>query len=117
MANASHGIAVVWNGVTLGEVVSVSVDGITAETVDVTPRGQAVRYKKFSRADGDYGTVTLTVRGTSAMSITNVGLTATLSISGPGVSWTFNGAMYEKLGWSASVGELQSGSMTFKIGA
>ena len=117
MANVSQGISVSWNGATLGEVVSVSVDGIVAETVDVTPRGQAVRYKRFSRADGDYGSVTLTVRGTTAMSITNVGLTATLSITGPGVSWTFNGAMYEKLGWSASVGELQSNSVTFKIGA
>jgi len=44
-------------------------------------------------------------------------LTANLSISGPGVSWTFNGALFEKLAWSASVGELQSHSVTFKIGA
>jgi hypothetical protein len=117
VANVSQGLAVTWGGVTLGEVVSVSVDGITAETVDVTPRSQAVRFKKYGRADGDYGTVTMTVRGTAAMQITNVGLTATLSISGPGVSWTFNGALFEKLAWSAGVGELQSHSVTFKIGA
>jgi len=117
VANVSQGLAVTWGSVTLGEVVSVSVDGITAETVDVTPRNQAVRFKKYGRADGDYGTVTMTVRGTNGMSLSNVGLTANLSISGPGVSWTFNGALFEKLAWSAGVGELQSHSVTFKIGA
>lgn len=117
MANSSHGMTVTWGAIALGEVISVSVDGISAETVEVTPRSQAVRYKKFSRADGDYGTVTMTVRGTAAMQITNVGLTATLSISGPGASWSFGGAMLEKLSWSASVGELQTNSVTFKIGA
>jgi hypothetical protein len=117
VANVSQGLAVTWDNVTLGQVVSVSVDGITAETVDVTPRSQAARYKKYSRADGDYGSVSLTLRGTAGMSSTNVGLTGSLSISGPGVSWTFNGALFEKLAWSASVGELQSHSVTFKIGA
>jgi hypothetical protein len=117
VANVSQGLAVTWGGVTLGEVVSVSVDGITAETVDVTPRSQAARYKKYSRADGDYGSVSLTVRGAAGMAATNVGLTATLSISGPGVSWSFGGAMFETLGWSAGVGELQTYSVTFKIGA
>jgi len=117
VANYSQGLTVTWGGVTLGEVVSVSVDGISVETVDVTPRSQAVRYKKYSRADGDYGTVSLTVRGTNGMAITNVGLTATLSINGPGVSFSFGGAMFEKLAWSAGVGELQSHSVTFKIGA
>jgi len=117
VANYSQGLAVTWGGVTLGDVVSVSVDGITAETVDVTPRSQAARYKKYSRADGDYGSVSLTLRGTAGMSSTNVGLTGSLSISGPGVSFSFGGAVFEKLGWSGSVGELQTFSVTFKIGA
>jgi len=117
VANVSQGFAVAWHGVTLGEVVSVSVDGITAETVDVTPRSQAARFKKYSPADGDYGSVSLALRGTACMSYTNVGLTGSLSISGPGVSFSFGTAVFEKLGWSGSVGELQTFSVTFKIGA
>lgn len=117
MANVSQGTTVTWNGVTLGEVVSVNVDGITAETVDATPRTQAARSKIFSVADIDYGTISATVRGTPAMTSTNVGLTGTLTIVGPSVSWSFTGAIFEKLGWSASVGELQTYSVTFKVGA
>ena len=117
MANVSQGIAAVWDGVTLGEVVSVSVEGLTAETVDVTPRNHQQRNKLFSVADTDLGTVSFTLRGTNGMTATNVGLTGTLSITGPGASWNFIGAIFEKLGWSASVGELQAYSVTFKIGA
>ena len=116
MANASQGITVVWNSVTLGEVVSVSVDGLAAETVDVTPRNHLQRNKLFSVADTDLGTVSLTLRGTNGMTATNVGLTGTLSITGPGASWSFTGAIFETLGWSASVGELQLFNVTFRTG-
>jgi len=51
------------------------------------------------------------------MTTTAVGLTGTLSISGTGVSWSFSGAIFETLGWSASVGELQQYRATFKVGA
>lgn len=117
MANASQGMTVTWGGTALGEVISVSVDGLSAESVDVTPRSSASRFKKYSAADSDYGSVSLTVRGTALMSGTNVGLTAALSISGPGASWTFDKAILEKFGWTASVGELQQYSVTFKAGA
>jgi hypothetical protein len=117
VANVSQGTTVTWNGVTLGEVVNVSVDGVTAETVDVTPRTSTSRQKVFAVADTDYGTVTATVRGTAGMASTNVGLTGTLSITGPSVSWSFTGAIFEKLGWNASVGELQTYNVTFKVGA
>lgn len=117
MANVSQGFTVTWNGIALGEVVNVSVDGVQADSVEVTPRSQASRAKAYSPADVDYGTVSLTVRGTNAMSSTNVGLTAALSIVGPGVNWSFGKAMFERLGWSAAVGELQSWSATFKVGA
>lgn len=117
MANVSQGLSATWSGVTLGELVSVNVDGISAETVDVTPRNHQQRNKLFSRADTDLGSVSITLRGTNGMTATNVGLTGTLSINGPSASWTFNGAIFEKLGWSASVGELQFYNVTFKVGA
>lgn len=117
MANVSQGHTVTWNGVTLGEVVSVNVDGITAETVDLNPRNTATRYKVYSHSDVDIGSISVTLRGTAGMTATNVGLTGTLSISGPGSSWAFNKAFFERLGWSASVGELQIYSVAFKVGA
>jgi hypothetical protein len=50
------------------------------------------------------------------MMTTNVGLTATLSISGPGLSFSFAKAIFQKLGWSAAVGDLQTYTATFKMG-
>ena len=117
MAFVAQGITVTWGSVTLGEAVSVSVDGMTAETVDVSPRSSASRARSYSVADTDFGTVSVTCRGTAAMSSTNVGLTATLSIGGPGVSFSFSRAIMESLGWQAGVGDLQAYSVTFKMGA
>lgn len=117
MAHVAQGTTVTWAGVTLGEVVSVSVDGIVANTVDVTPRTQLTRGVVYSVADIDSGTVSVTLRGTAAMSMTCVGLTGALSIGGPGASWSASNAIFEKLGWSATVGELQAYNVTFKVGA
>ena len=117
MANVSQGTTVTWNGVALGELVSVSVDGIASDSVEVTARTNASRIKAYSPADIDQGTVSCTLRGTAAMSSTNVGLTAALSIGGPSLSLSFTKAIFEKLGWSASVGELQVYSVSFKVGA
>lgn len=120
MANVSQGTTVTFAGTTLGELVSVNVDGIVAEVVDVTPRtatGTLTRHKMFSPADVDLGSVSITCRGTAGMTSGNVGLTGALSIAGPGVSFSFTKAIYERLGWSASVGELQLFSVTFKVGA
>ena len=117
MASNAQGMTVTWGGVTLGEVVNVSVDGLTADTVEVTPRSHTGRNKIYSPADTDVGTVSVTLRGPAGMTTTAVGLTGTLSISGTGVSWSFSGAIFETLGWSASVGELQQYRATFKVGA
>lgn len=116
MANVSQGTTVTWAGVSLGEVVSVSVDGVQADTVEVTSRTQASRFKAYSVADHDYGSVSVTCRGPAAMSSTNVGLTGSLSISGPNLSFSFTKAIFERLGWSATVGDLQTFSVTFKVG-
>jgi hypothetical protein len=117
VANVTQGTTVTWNGVSLGELVSVSVDGISSDAVEVTPRTQASRIKSFSPADVDLGSISCTLRGSAAMSSTNVGLTAALSITGTGISFSFSKAIFEKLGWSASVGELQLYSVSFKVGA
>lgn len=117
MANVAQGFTVTWKGVTLGEVVSVNVDGLTADVVEVTDRTSSARVKAYSAADVDFGTVSCTVRGTAGMSSTNAGLTGSLSISGPGGAWSFSNAILQTLGWSASVGELQTYNVTFKVGA
>lgn len=117
MASVSQGTTVTWNGVNLGEVVSVSTDGIQSDSVEVTPRGQVTRGKVYSPGDVDFGTVSVTCRGAALMATTNVGLTAALSIAGSSISFSFPKAMFEKFGWSASVGELQVFSVTFKVGA
>ena len=117
MANVSQGTTVTWAGVNLGEVVSVSVDGLQADSVEVTPRTQLSRVKAYSVADIDYGTVSVTCRGTAAMTSANVGLTGSLSIAGPGLSFSFARAIFDRLGWAATVGDLQSYSVTFKLGS
>ena len=117
MANVSQGTTVTWAGVSLGEVVSVTVDGVQADTVEVTSRTQASRVKSYSVADLDYGSVSVTCRGTAAMVAANVGLTGSLSISGPGLSFSFSKAIFERLGWAATVGDLQTYSVTFKVGS
>lgn len=115
MAFVSQGTTITWGATALGEVVSLSVDGTTVDTVEVTPRQSLTGYKTFSPTDADYGTITVTARGAALMSVGNVGLTAALSIGGPGVSFSFPKAIFQSLGWQASVGELQSYSVTFKV--
>ena len=116
MANVSQGVTVTWGSVTITEVVSVSVDGVSCDTVETTSRTSTSRGKSYSVADVDLGTVSVTARGATGMMTTNVGLTATLSISGPGLSFSFAKAIFQNLGWSAAVGDLQTYTATFKMG-
>lgn len=117
MANVSQGTTATWGGTALGEVVSVSVDGLQADTVELTPRSRTAKNKVYGAADVDYGSVSITCRSAALMVGTNVGLTGTLSIVGPGVSWSFGQAIFQSLGWSATVGELQTYTASFKVGA
>ena len=116
MAFVSQGTTVTWGGATLGEVQDVSVSGISADVLEVTPRTSTSRAKVFSASDADPGSVTVRARATAAMSSTNVGLTAALSIGGAGVSWSDAHAIFQNLEWSASTGELQEFTATFKLG-
>ena len=116
MANVSQGVTVTWGNVTITEVVSVSVDGVSCDTVETTSRGSTDRGKSYSSADVDLGTVSVTARNATGMQTTNVSLTQTLSITGPNVSFSFDKAIFQSLGWTAAVGEMQTYTATFKIG-
>jgi hypothetical protein len=58
----------------------------------------------------------MTARSPTGMVTSNVGTTALLTISAPASTWTFATAIYERLNWQAATGELQTFSVTFKIG-
>lgn len=116
MANNSQGTVITWGGVTLGEVVSVNVGELTCDLVDVTPKTQASRQKRFDVAASDAGSISLRMRATTAASATCTGTQAVLAITGPGVSWTFT-AIYERLGWAATVGQFQEYNVSFKVTA
>jgi hypothetical protein len=115
MAKTSQGTTATWGATTFAEVVNVSVDGVQTGTVEIVPR-TTTRAVKYSPTDVDYGTVTLVARDATGMVTGNVGTTAALSISGPSASWSFPTAIYERLNWQAATGELQTYSVTFKIG-
>lgn len=115
MASVSQGTIVQWQANPLGEVVRVAVTGPQADTVEVTPKSQVSRGKRYSVSDIDGGTVAVTCRGTQATSEASVGLTGTLSITGPNLSRTYSKAILESVGWTASVGELQEYIITFKV--
>jgi hypothetical protein len=116
VAFVSQGTTITWGGIALGEVVSIGVNGVEVETVDVTPRQSLTGYRSFSPTDVDLGTIAVTARGTALMTIANVGLTSALSIGGPSASWSFPKAIFQSLGWQASVGEMQLYNVTFKLG-
>lgn len=116
MAYVSQGITVAWGGITLGEVVSVDLSGVSVDTLEVTPRTSLDKVKVFSPADRDPGGVSIRVRGTAAMSTTNVSLTGSLQLGGPGISLLDGTAIFESLQWSAQTGDLQEYTVTFKLG-
>lgn len=100
----------------LKEVVSVSVDGVQSDAVEVTPRTQVTRNKLFRPADFDYGTMTVTFRDAGNFSISRVGEKGTLTIDQGGNLFGFE-AILQSLAWSANVGELQQLTAVFKLGA
>jgi hypothetical protein len=115
MPQQSQGTRVTWGATTFTEVVSVGVDGIQSGTVEIAPR-TTTRALRFSSTDIDYGTLTMTARSAVGMGMGNVGTTAALTISAPASTWTFATAIFERLNWQAATGELQTFSVTFKIG-
>lgn len=121
MAKNSQGI-----GVTLGdgsfgdydfeEVVSVSVDGVQADTVEVTTRTSTSRVKAFRPADVDYGTLSVTFRARGSVGLASyVGATTNVAVyQGSTTIWSSNSVL-QSVAWRASVGELQEYTATLKL--
>ena len=116
MALTSQGTTVTWGAFTLAGITSVSVDGVTADIVEVSPRSSVTRFKKYSDADYDYGTVSISCF-TSGIGTADVGKYFALSISGDSVLFTFTEAYLQDYKWSATVGDVQKVQLTFKCGA
>lgn len=116
MAQDAQGTVITWNGVALGEVVSIDVGFGTADVAEYVPLNTTNRTKRFVVGDVDPGAVTVVLRASTAMSQTNVGLTASLSINGPGVTALWSWAMFTEPTWRGSVNALQEYAVKFKIG-
>jgi len=115
VAFVSQGTTVTWRSTALSEVVSISVDGVSSDVIEITPRSYPGRDKRFKPADGDYGTVTVRCRGTAAMNTSYVTTTGALSITATGASFSASKSILQSLAWNASVGELQEWTAVFKI--
>jgi hypothetical protein len=120
----SQGIGVTISGefgdIDFQEVTSSSIDGVQADTVEVTPRTSTARKKQFRPADTDDGTVSLVMRSRSGLTDSLVGQTCDLNVyrlGYGGESYWSGVAIIQSLAWRASVGELQEYSVAFKLGA
>ena len=116
MAKNSQGISVQFAGDDLNEVLSVSVDGVSSDTVEVTPRSLTTRHKVYRPADVDYGTVSVTFLDAGNFDTSRVGEAGSLLIDQTSSLFAFD-AVLQSLAWNASVGELQQLTAVFKLGA
>lgn len=116
MAQDAQGTTLTWNGVALGEIVSIDLGFGSAAASEFVPLNSTSRLKRFIPGDVDPGAVSLVIRSPVAMSRTNVGLTATLSINGPGITESWSWAMFNEPTWRGTVNALQEYSVTFKLG-
>jgi len=116
MAFDPQGTTITWNGVALGEVVSFDIDFGTAEVTSYSPLNGTSRTKRFVPGDVDPGAVNVVLRSTTTISSTNVGVTATLSINGPGVSASWPWAMLTEPKARGKVNDLNEYSVKFKLG-
>ena len=125
MAKSSQGIYVTMDDagpagdVNITELVSVSIDGIQCDTVEVTPRSHTGRNKSFSPADTDYGTVSIVMRSQDYITEAAVGEPCYLTIVDANAAQTYwaGPAIIQSLAWRASVGDLQEYSVTLKLGS
>jgi len=125
VAKSSHGIYIAIDDagpagdVDVTEIVSVSIDGIQCDTVEVTARSHTGRDKSFSSADTDYGTASIVMRSQNFITESAVGEPCSLTIADLNAAQTYwNGpAIIQSLAWRASVGELQEYSLTLKLGS
>ena len=116
MASDSQGTTIVWNGVTLGEVVSFEVDLGSAEVTSYSPLNGTSRLKRFVPGDIDPGAVNVVLRSKVGINTGNVGLTGVLSISGPDITGSWSWAMYTEPKARGVVNGLNEFSVKFKLG-
>ncbi len=117
MALTSQGTTVTWGAFTLAGITSVSVDGITADIIEVSPRSLLSRFKMYSDADYDYGTVSISLLDATGIGAGQVGTNYALVIASVGASFTFSYAYLQNYKWVATVGDVQKVQLTFKCGA
>jgi hypothetical protein len=125
VAKSSQGISIALEGagsagdVDFAEIVSVSIDGIQCDTVEVTARSHTGRNKSFSPADTDYGTVSIVTRSQNFITESVVGEACSMIINDTSGGQTYwdGPAIIQSLAWRASVGELQEYSLTLKLGS
>ena len=120
MAKNSQGISVGLNG-DFGEfynfeVVSLSIDGVQSDVVEITTRSNAAKIKQFRPSDVDYGTISMVFRLRSFTEAA-VGQTAYLGLSAAGTAFWDGPVIVQSFAWQATVGELQEYRATFKLGA
>ena len=120
MAAKSQGITVGLNG-DFGElynfeVVSLSIDGVQSDVVEITTRSNAAKIKQFRPADVDYGTISMVFRLRSFTDAA-VGQTAYLGVSFAGTTFWDGPTIVQSFAWQATVGELQEYRATFNLGA
>lgn len=118
MAKNSQGTQVFFNDASLGEIVSVSVDGYSVDAIEITPRSSLDYIKRYRPADTDGGTATVTFLSDTSLDFDAVKTVADFSISTPAsVIIAGQTALLQSLSWRASVGELQEYVAVFKLGA
>lgn len=123
MGTNSQGISATISGtfgdIDFEEVVSVSVDGATADVVEITPRTLTTREKGFRAADWDRGTATFVMRASASLSDDFVGLPCSVQVTqlSPAATFLDHDAIIQSFAWRATVGELQEYTVVLKLGA
>lgn len=123
MGTNSQGISATISGtfgdIDFEEVVSVSVDGATADVVEITPRTLTTREKGFRAADRDHGTATFVMRASASLSDDFVGLPCSVQVTqlSPAATFLDHDAIIQSFAWRATVGELQEYTVVLKLGA
>ena len=116
MATDSQGVTLTWAGSSQAEVVSLSVDGVSAQFVETTSRLSTLKVRDHRPHDIDAGTVTVTMRTKGNLTGATFGTPQALSIvRGGSTILSAPVAFLEQFAFSASVGELQEYRAVFRL--
>ena len=116
MATDSQGVTLTWAGSSQAEVVSLSIDGVSAQFVEPTSRLSTLKVREHRPHDNDPGTVTVTMRTKGNLNGATFGTPQALSIArGGSTILSAPVAFLEQFAWSASLGELQEYRAVFRL--